>query len=378
MKVSKKYFKVLSLVTLFALVITACSTKPATTANSAAANATTAKSTTVANVVKSNQAKAPIKILYSAGLCGIPIHIAKQLQFLEAEGLVEGVDYQYVTSSTSGVEMLSTKQADISFGMLSAMLAPLDNGLEAKTVLGVHTGCVQVLGSTSSGVKSIKDLKGKNIGVQQLASSTHVVIQRALADAGIGSTPDNMQVEFIVFDKDTLPLVLKSGEVDAIGIGDPQATILVNEGAGVSIFNSATSDLLKDEYCCTLWARNEILKNQPEQVAKITRAVQNASTWVAQNIDLAAQIQLDNAWLVGDYDIDRKTLATFKYLTSVSGVKEGLTRNIVDMKTLGLIKKDTDTEQLAKTSFFKLDGVPDEVTKVIVPPIDPKTQTKAK
>jgi NitT/TauT family transport system substrate-binding protein len=313
MKVSKKYFKVLSLVTLFALVITACSTKPATTANSAAANATTAKSTTVANVVKSNQAKAPIKILYSAGLCGIPIHIAKQLQFLEAEGLVEGVDYQYVTSSTSGVEMLSTKQADISFGMLSAMLAPLDNGLEAKTVLGVHTGCVQVLGSTSSGVKSIKDLKGKKIGVQQLASSTHVVIQRALADAGIGSTPDNMQVEFIVFDKDTLPLVLKSGEVDAIGIGDPQATILVNEGAGVSIFNSATSDLLKDEYCCTLWARNEILKNQPEQVAKITRAVQNASTWVAQNIDLAAQIQLDNAWLVGDYDIDRKTLATFKY-----------------------------------------------------------------
>jgi NitT/TauT family transport system substrate-binding protein len=139
--------------------------------------ATTAKTTTVANVAKSNQAKAPIKILYSAGLCGIPIHIAKQLQFLEAEGFVEGVDYQYVTLSTSGVEMLSTKQADISFGMLSAMLAPLDNGLEAKTVLGVHTGCVQVLGSTSSGVKSIKDLKGKKIGVQQLASSTHVVIQ---------------------------------------------------------------------------------------------------------------------------------------------------------------------------------------------------------
>jgi NitT/TauT family transport system substrate-binding protein len=120
------------------------------------------------------------------------------------------------------------------------------------------------------------------------------------------------------------------------------------------------------------------LADQSEQVAKITRAVQNASTWVAQNIDLAAQIQLDNAWLVGDYDIDRQTLATFKYLTSVSGVKEGLTRNIIDMKTLGLIKKDTDTEQLAKTSFFKLDGVPNEVTKIIVPPIDPKTQLKAK
>jgi NitT/TauT family transport system substrate-binding protein len=320
--------------------------------------------------------KKPIKILYGAGLCGIPLHLAKQLQFYEAEGLVEGVDYEYLTSSTPGVEMLSTGQADVTFGLIAAMLAPLDNGLEAKTVLGIHTGCIQILAGKDTGITDIKGLKGKKIGVEQLASSSHIVTQRALASVGIGSTADKMEVEFVVFSKDNLPLALKNGAVDAIAIGDPQATILVKDGDALSIFNSATSDLLKDEYCCSLWIRNETLEKYPEQITKIVRAIQKTSVWIDQNIDLAAEIQLDNEWLVGDLDIDRHTISTFKYLPSVSGVQTALTRNILDMKDLGLIKADTDADALAKNSFFKLNGVPDSINGIVKPPIDPKSQLK--
>jgi NitT/TauT family transport system substrate-binding protein len=317
-----------------------------------------------------------IKILYGSSLCGIPLHIAKQLQFFEGEGLVEGVDYEYVTSSTPGVEMLSTKQADVSFGLVAAMLAPLDNGLEAKTVLGIHTGCIQIIAGAGSGIKSVADLKGKRIGVTQLASSDHIVTQRALASEGIGSTADNMEVEFIVYDKDNLPIALKEGAVDAIAIGDPKATILVNEGTGISIFNSATSELLKDEYCCALWARNETIEKQPNKLAKIVTAIQKASVWVDQNKELAAEIQLDNEWLVGDLEIDIATIEHFKYLPSVSGVKEALTRNIFDMKDLGLIRKDTDAEQLSRTSFARLEGVADELTDKVEPPVDPALHLK--
>lgn len=318
----------------------------------------------------------PVKILYGASLCGIPLHLAKQLQFYEAEGLVEGIDYEYVTSSTPGVEMLSTGQADVTFGLIAAMLAPLDNGLEAKTVLGIHTGCIQIIAGKETGITDVSGLKGKKIGVEQLASSSHIVTQRALASVGIGSTADNMEVEFIVFSKDNLPMALKNGAVDAIAIGDPQATILVNEGSGISIFNSATSDLLKDEYCCALWVRNEALEKYPDQIAKITRAIQKTSAWIDQNVDLAAEIQLDNGWIVGDLEIDRQTISTFKYLPSVSGVEEALTRNILDMKELGLIKADTDALALAKNGFYRLEGVPDNIAKTVIPPIDPVTQLK--
>jgi len=256
------------------------------------------------------------------------------------------------------------------------MLAPLDNGLEAKTVLGVHTGCIQIVAGKETGITGINGLKGKKIGVEQLASSSHIVTQRALASVGIGSTADKMEVEFVVFSKDNLPLALKNGAVDAIAIGDPQATILVNEGSGVSIFNSATSDLLKEEYCCALWVRNEALEKNPDQIAKVVRAIQKTSAWIDQNVDLAAEIQLVNEWLVGDLEIDRHTISTFKYLPSVSGVKEALTRNILDMKELGLIKADTDADALAKNSFFLLEGIPDNISETVVPPIDPESQLK--
>ncbi|MDF2611651.1 MAG: transporter substrate-binding protein, partial [Lachnospiraceae bacterium] len=289
---------------------------------------------------------------------------------------VEGVDYEYLTSSTPGPEMLTTGQADVTFGLVAAMLAPLDNGLEAKTVLGIHTGCIQVLAGSSTGITSVADLKGKKIGVEKLASSAHIVTQRALADAGIGSVADNMEVEFITYGKDELPIALQKGAVDAIAIGDPQATILINDGYAVPIFNSATSDLLKDEYCCSLWIRNETLEKYPDQVAKVVNAIQKASAWVDQNVDIAARIQLDNEWLVGDLEIDRQILKTYKYLPSVSGVEEALTRNILDMKDLGLIREDTNADDLAKNSFLRLEGVPDEITGIVEAPIDPLTQTK--
>lgn len=389
MKKMKKFIVLVLTLSLFTLLFAACRKSETTATDDNAVAVTEKVKKEEANNSESESAKEVaanetdkledgiIKILYGSGLCGIPLHIAKQLQFFEAEGLVEGVDYEYVTSSTPGVEMLSTKQADVSFGLVAAMLAPLDNGLEAKTVLGVHTGCIQIIAGSDSGIKGVADLKGKKIGVTQLASSDHIVTQRALASEGIGSTAENMEVEFIVYDKDNLPIALKEGAVDAIAIGDPKATILVNEGAGISIFDSATSELLKDEYCCALWARNETIEKQPKKLAKVVSAIQKASAWIDQNKELAAEIQLDNEWLVGELEIDIAAIEHFVYLPSVSGVEEALTRNILDMKDLGLIKKDTDADQLARTSFFRLEGVEDEITAKVEAPIDPQTQLKA-
>ncbi len=395
MKKKEKARILVSLLLVTVLVLTGCSggTKNKETEGTAVTTTVTATETPTPTEAAESAVETPtteavstaageeledgvIKILYGAGLCGIPIHIAKQLQFFEAEGLKEGVDYTYVTSSTSGVEMLSTKQADVSFGLVAAMLAPLDNGLEAKTVLGVHTGCIQLLAGNDSGITSLEGLKGKRIGVENLATSPHIVAQRALASVGIGSTGSNMEVEFVVFPKADLPVALKEGKVDAIAIGDPQASILVSDGDGVSIFNSATSELLKDEYCCSLWVRNEIIEKLPKKLAKVVTAIQKASVWIDQNKDLAAEIQLDNEWLVGDLAVDQRTLADYKYLPSVSGVETALTRNILDMKELGLIRKDTDADTLAKNSFIRLEGVEDEITGTIEAPIDPASQLK--
>ncbi len=357
MKRLRKYSFLLSIITVLTIILAACGTK---TEESAGNQAVTEETKAVEE---------------TASKAGEPVATAGQSAEETADAGNQTAEDTTGSSEDTAVKAVSS-EADVTFGLIAAMLAPLDNGLEAKTVLGVHTGCIQIVAGKETGITGINGLKGKKIGVEQLASSSHIVTQRALASVGIGSTADKMEVEFVVFSKDNLPLALKNGAVDAIAIGDPQATILVNEGSGVSIFNSATSDLLKEEYCCALWVRNEALEKNPDQIAKVVRAIQKTSAWIDQNVDLAAEIQLVNEWLVGDLEIDRHTISTFKYLPSVSGVKEALTRNILDMKELGLIKADTDADALAKNSFFLLEGIPDNISETVVPPIDPESQLK--
>ncbi len=362
----KKWNKFVSLLSVFTLVVslTACGTKE------------TGSETATEGTEEAQADTGAVKILNMGALCFVPIHIAKQLQFFEAEGLEEGKDYELVEASGDTSEILGTGQADVAMNLLSAELAPISNGLEIKTVLGIHTGCIKIVAKADEDISSVADLKGKKIGVAQLASSAHVVAQRALEAAGVGATTENMEVNFEVFEEDALGLALQNGEVDAIAVEDPQATQLENEGIGKAIFDSATSDLLKDEYCCSLWATDDAIANKSEKLAKVVTAIQKASLWVEQNPDLAAKIQVDNEWIVGDYEIDKQVISNFSYYPSVSKVKEAVGRNAEALQKLGLLGEDVDVKELSDRAFYQLKGVEDEITGTIDPPIDPQTQVK--
>lgn len=364
----KKWNKIVSVLLSLTLMatLTACGEAKRATSSK---NAVGTESTQTAD-------EGAVKILNMGALCFVPIHIAKQLQFFEAEGLKEGKDYTLVNASGDISEILGTGQADVAMNLLSAELAPISNGLEIKTVLGIHTGCIKIVAKAGENINSVADLKGKKIGVAQLASSAHVVAQRALESEGIGATTENMEVNFEVFEEDSLGLALQNGEVDAIAVEDPQATKLENEGIGKAIFDSATSDLLKNEYCCSLWATDKAISSKSEKLAKVVTAIQKASLWVEQNPDLAAQIQVDNDWIAGDYKIDKQVISNFNYSPSVSKVQEAVNRNSKALQKLGLLAKDVNVDELSKNAFYKLDGVADEITGTIKPPIDPETQVK--
>jgi NitT/TauT family transport system substrate-binding protein len=317
-----------------------------------------------------------VKILYGTGLCGVPFHVAKQLGFFEAEGLVEGVDYEFFKSDTAQNELFATDNLDIGNGLLASKLAPLDNGLEIKTVAGLHTGCLAILGSVNSDVKTIEDLRGKKIGVGALASSAHIISQRVLDNAGIKSFGADAEVEFLVFTSAELPLVLENGAVDAIVSEDPVATTLVEDGLAFDLYRYGISEFLHDEYCCTLWVNAHALEKYPYQIGRAVNALLKASAWVDANRHLAIDIQMENGWnpngASGKREYAYATIDNLQYLPSVSGAQNALLRNILDMQKLGLVKADTDAEALAEYGFYQLPNVPDTyIGQDIIPPLDP-------
>ena len=89
----------------------------------------------------------PIRIVSTfEGTCQVQTQIAYLLGFYEQEGLTEGVDYEFIDAGgETGAVLISTDKADVAIGLISGMLQPLDNGLEAKAISGLHTGCITIV-----------------------------------------------------------------------------------------------------------------------------------------------------------------------------------------------------------------------------------------
>ncbi|MBO5985630.1 MAG: ABC transporter substrate-binding protein [Lachnospiraceae bacterium] len=313
----------------------------------------------------------PIRIISTfEGTCQVQSQIAYLLGFYDAEGLKEGVDYSFVESGgETGAVLLSTDQADVAIGLISGMLQPLDNGLEAKAILGLHTGCITIVTLEDSGINSTADLKGKKIGVTALSSSQHIAALRALSYGGYSAD----DVEFIVYDKDSIQQALQNGAVDAIGLGDYKAAIMVRDEGAKIIFDTSTDERLKDENCCVFYASNKAIERKPATLAKLAIAIQKASIWIAANPELSAQIQVAQGYTVGDVNVNTELLKTYQYPTSLTLLKEAVYRNFDDAKVLGLLKEDTDKNALAESSYVFLPGVPDGLSVTeIIPPKDPQ------
>ena len=319
----------------------------------------------------------PIRVISTfEGTCQVQSQVAYLLGFYEAEGLKEGVDYAYVESGgETGAVLLSTNQADVAIGLISGMLQPLDNGLEAKAILGLHTGCIDIVTLEGSGINEVKDLTGKVIGVTALSSSQHIAALRALSYEGISGD----EVEFIVYDADSIQQALLNGAVDAIGLSDYKAAIMVRDEGAKIIFDTSTDARLKNENCCVLYASNEAIKRKPATLAKLVRAIQKASVWIADNPELSAQIQVAQGYTVGDVNVNTELLKTYNYPTSLSLLKEAVYRNFDDAQNIGLLKEDTDKDVLAESSYIFLPGVTDgEDLTEITPPLEPTQFLKAK
>ncbi|WP_029320244.1 ABC transporter substrate-binding protein [Butyrivibrio sp. AE3004] len=319
----------------------------------------------------------PIRIVSTfEGTCQVQTQIAYLLGFYEQEGLVEGVDYDFVDAGgETGAVLLSTDQADVAIGLISGMLQPLDNGLEAKAIAGLHTGCVTIVTLKDSGIESTKDLAGKTIGVTALSSSQHIAALRALNYEGFSGD----DVEFVVYDKDSIEQALLNGAVDAIGLGDYKAAILARDEGAKVIFDTSNDERLKDENCCVLFASSASIERKPATLAKLVTAIQKASVWIANNPELSAQIQVAQGYTVGDVNVNTDLLKTYQYPTSLSSLKEAIYRNFDDAQVLGLLKEDTDKAALIQTSYLFLPGIKDglDITE-IDPPKDPQQFLTAK
>ena len=303
---------------------------------------------------KKEQEKFVLNVGYMGSLCEAPLHVAYESGYFKDEGLE--VEFIKLASGTA-FDALTAGRIDASFNLLAAMIQPLSNGLPAKISTGLHTGCDVTLVKPNSGINKPEDLKGKKVGVPSMTGSPTVYAKRVLADLGVDVSPETSEVQFVIYNLSDLPLILANGDVDAIALNEPVASIAANEYGYVALMDSAVDERYKDQYCCVAYISDRLVEKHRDIAEKFTRAMQKASAYVDGHQEEITKMQVEKNYVAGNAEVNAKVLKKFNYIPSVSGAIKQFSVVAPQLQEIGMLSKDVNVDALQKNSFVEFKGL---------------------
>src|SRR5213596_535329 len=295
-----------------------------------------------------------VRVGYVGITCEAPIFSAVENGFFKEEGL----DVSLVKCEWANYkDVLALGGFDITHHLVMYFLKPIEQGLDVKFTAGIHRGCLRVQAGVKGNIRSIKDLRGKRIGVPGMGTPPFIFANRVLGANGIDPSKE---ITWLVFPAGELGLALDKGEVDAVADSEPIGSMLVAQGKVRNVADQAADSPYRDEYCCEVIVNGKFLARNPKASAAATRALLKAAKWVETNPAAAAKLSVDGKYLASTVEQNTFAISHLRYVPSVSGAETAVKLASAEMKTAGMLSPSTDVEALAKKAFVHLDGVSDE------------------
>jgi NitT/TauT family transport system substrate-binding protein len=302
----------------------------------------------------SSSGLAKVRVGYVGITCEAPIFTAVEKGFFKEEGL----DVSLVKCDWKNYkDVLALGGYDVTHHLIMYFLKPIEQGLDVKFTGGIHRGCLRVQAGVNSNIRTVKDLRGKRIGVPGMGTPPFIFANRVLGANGIDASKE---VTWLVFPAGELGLALDKGEVDAVADSEPIGSMLLEQGKVRNIADQAVDKPYADEYCCAVLVNGKFLARNPKASAAATRALLKAAKWVEANPKAAAKLSVEKKYLASTADQNTIAISHLRYVPSVSGAQIAVRLAAAEMKTASMLSPTTDVEGLANRAFVTLDGVSDE------------------
>ncbi|MBP3799260.1 MAG: ABC transporter substrate-binding protein [Ruminococcus sp.] len=181
--------------------------------------------------------------------------VLEEADELEAK---EGIKVELVKygSWNELTDALNSNRVDGASVLMELAMKSKQEGIGIKAVaLGHHDGNVIVV---KNDIESAEDLKGKNIAIPHRQSSHNILINDALAKAGL--TVEDVNITELA--PTEMPSALASGQIDAYCVAEPFGAMGVSIGAGKVLYRS--DELWEDSICCGLVLTDKFINERPE------------------------------------------------------------------------------------------------------------------
>jgi NitT/TauT family transport system substrate-binding protein len=172
-------------------------------------------------------------------LDALPMYVAEAEGYFEKEGVQ--VKFIPVSSAAERDQLMQSEQADAMINdLVSTMLYNKDQ-TQIQIVDFARTASKEfpqyrILAAKDSGINTIEDLKGVEIGVSE-GTVIEYTTDRLLEDAGFA--PEDIKTLAVPKIPDRMAL-LNSGELKAANLPDPLASLAIQQGAKVIVDDSST------------------------------------------------------------------------------------------------------------------------------------------
>lgn len=205
----------------------------------------------------------------------------------EAQGIWEKhgleVDAKQFTNGPLQIQALGTGDLDFGFIGPGALWLPMSGKAKIIAIEGLGTADRVI---AQPGIKDIKDLKGKTIGVPE-GTSGDMLLNLALEKAGM--TIDD--VNKVAMDPPTVISAFTAGQIDAAAIWYPFVDQI--EQRQPDLVEVVKSEDFPDlAFPSSLVAANDIT-DDPEMLSRYQAAVKDAMTWAAAHKDELPQLLSD-------------------------------------------------------------------------------------
>ena len=272
---------------------------------------------------------------------GVPVAAAKGL-FAKRNLDVELINFGGSTDQL--LEAIASGKADAGVGMALRWLKPLEQGFDVRITTATHGGCMRLLAAKSSGILRLADLKGKTIGVTDMAAPDKNFFSIRLAKLGYDPVSD---VQFRVFPGDLLPVALKKGEVDAFTLGDPLGWVIRERD---DLREVATN--LDGEYahraCCVLGVRGGLIRDDRPAAAALTEAILEAQEIVHDDPDETARIFSPYSPIAKpDQLAEMLRSHTHGHHPAGADLKQEIALYIEELKGISVIKPSTNADRFS-------------------------------
>ena len=244
-----------------------------------------------------------IRLAKSSVVCIAPQYIAGEL--LRAEGFT---DVEYLVRPPAVLSAaLGRGEVDFSLHFSAPSIAAIDAGESLTIIAGLHVGCFELFANEH--IRSIRDLKGKKVGVQAWGVAPHVFVMSMAAYVGLNPARD---IDWILSPSVAPMELFIQGKIDAFLGVPPEPQELRARKIGHVMVNSAIDRPWSQYFCCMLIANRKFVRTHPVATKRVLRAILKAAEYCLSDPGGAARQIVDRGF-TARYDYALQTLNEIPY-----------------------------------------------------------------